>query len=272
MNELETIINKKKKLIQILKKLDSIIIAFSGGIDSTLLLYMAFKIHGEKILAVTADSDIHSDREKQGALDFVREYNIPHLILLSKEMESENFVSNKKDRCYYCKKLLFKSLFNIAKEKKISYIAHGANFDDLNDYRPGFKAAQELGVIAPLITAGFTKKDIRLTAKNEGISIWNKPALPCLATRIPYNTPITKDLLRRVDESENFILDLGFSICRVRHHGDIARIELKQAEIPMMLNEKIRQKITKKLKNIGFSYVTLDMEGYQSGSMKQIKN
>lgn len=254
--------NKKKQLVLILKGLDSLMVAFSGGVDSAFLLIVAHEVLKKNVVAVTAVSQIHPEREKKKAIEFVKNYGIKHIILQSKEMSLPAFVANRKDRCYVCKKNLFEELIKIASNIGIKYIAHGANTDDLEDFRPGHTAAQEMGVLAPMIDAGLTKDDIRLFSKEMNLETWNKPALPCLATRIPYGAPITVKALEMVDQAEDVLLSLGFNACRVRKYENTARIEVNPEEIESISEKKNRETIVGKFRKIGFSHVTVDLEGY----------
>ena len=261
--------NKKKRLALILKGLDSLMVAFSGGADSAFLLAVAHDVLKDNVVAVTAVSQIHPAREKKKAMKFVKNYGIKHIILQSDEMSLPAFVANRKDRCYVCKKNLFEKLIKIASDIGIKYIAHGANTDDLEDFRPGLTAAQEMGVLAPMIDAGLTKDDIRLLSKEMNLETWNKPALACLATRIPYGTSITVKALEMVDQAEGVLINLGFNACRVRKYENTARIEVNPEEIENISDKKIRETIVEKLKKIGFSHVTVDLEGYVRGNMNK---
>ncbi|MDI6687165.1 MAG: ATP-dependent sacrificial sulfur transferase LarE [Desulfobacterales bacterium] len=261
MNQL-SLNNKKKQLVLILKKLDSLMVAFSGGVDSTFLLAVAHEVLKKNVVAVTAVSQIHPARENKEATVFVKNYGIKHIMLQSKEMSLPAFVVNKKDRCYVCKKNLFEKLIKIASNIGIKYIAHGANTDDLEDFRPGHVAAQQMGVLAPMIDAGLTKDAIRLLSKKMNLEAWNKPALACLATRIPYDTPITVDALKMVDKAEDVLVSLGFNACRVRKHENTARIEVNPEKIGKISDKKNRETIIREFRKIGFSSVTIDLEGY----------
>jgi uncharacterized protein len=254
--------NKKERLALILKGLDSLMVAFSGGVDSAFLLAVAREVLKENVVAVTAVSQIHPAREKKKAMEFVKNYGIKHIILQSAEMSLPAFVANRKDRCYVCKKSLFEKLIKIASNIGIKYIAHGTNVDDLEDFRPGLTAAQEMGILAPIINAGLTKDDIRLLSKEMNLETWNKPAQACLATRIPYGTPITVKALEMVDQAEDVLISFGFNVCRVRKYENMARIEVNPKEIENISDKKIREDIVGKFRKIGFSHVTVDLEGY----------
>lgn len=268
MNE-EVARSKKQNLVSHLKKLDSLLVAFSGGVDSTFLLVVAHQVLGEKVVAVTARSVIHPGREGEDAAAFARERGIRHLVFSSEEMSLLEFVSNGPDRCYHCKRHLVQALFKIAREHGIKNVAHGANTDDLKDYRPGFRAADEAGVLAPLIDAELNKEEIRFLSKEMGLPTWDKPPMPCLASRIPYGSPITGGKLKMIEEAERFLLDQGFREVRVRHHGAVARIEVGSAEQEKIMANGLRQATVDKFRKIGFEHVALDLEGYLAGKMNR---
>ena len=260
-------IAKKKKinLLSHLKKLNSLLIAFSGGIDSTFLLFLAHQTLGENVMAVTSNSIIHPIRETENARTFAHEKGVQHVVFESNEMSLPAFVSNDADRCYWCKQHMFQALSKIADENGIKNIFHGANLDDLKDFRPGLRAANEAGVIAPLINAQLTKREIRFLSKEMGLSTWNKPSMSCLATRIPYGSPITKDKLKMVEDAEAFLLEQGFSSVRVRHHDSVARIEINSRELKNIIAENLKKAIVDKFRELGFQHIALDLEGYISG-------
>ena len=261
--------SKKDRLFQIIRDTGPMLIAFSGGVDSSLLLAAAHEAGSPGIVAATAVSDIHPRRERHAAEGFTRERRIPHLLVPTKVTDLEVFSANRPDRCYHCKRHLFELLCRLAQERRRYHVAHGANLDDLNDYRPGMKAAQDFGIRAPLIEAGLGKGDVRSLAREMGLSSWEKPAMACLATRIPYGTPITTTRLNMIERAEGFLVDVGLGQCRVRHHGDLARIELNEEDMARIMHRNVRNRIVARLMGIGFSYVTLDLEGYISGRMNR---
>ncbi len=261
--------SKKNKLISILKGFKSIAVAFSGGADSTFLLAVANKVLKGNVIAITAKSRVHHARETDFAVNFTTTHGIEYVIIESNELKIPEFTVNNRDRCYVCKNNLFLLMIQAASKKGIREIVHGANTDDLKDFRPGFKAASELNIAAPLIDAGLSKQDIRNLSKEMLLETWDKPAMACLATRIPYGVAITIESLKMIEEAENVLLDLGFTTCRVRHHGSLARIELTKGEFHKVINEKNRELLVKKIKNAGYLYVSIDLEGYVQGSMNR---
>jgi len=260
---------KEAALKKNLACLDSLLVAFSGGVDSTLLLAVAGRVLKERVVAVTFAAPFHSERETQAAIGLAKTLGTTHRLIRSEAISPPELTRNTRERCYHCKKFLGKQLRKVAEELKIDTIAHGANLDDLNDFRPGFRAAREAGMTAPLMDAGFTKADIRELSREMGLSTWNKPAMACLATRIPYDTPLTPEALKKIEQAENAILDLGFSTCRVRCHETAARIELLPDELDRMLEKACREKIVSSLREIGFLHVALDLEGYGQGKMNR---
>lgn len=260
---------KYNKLKEYIKNLGSAVIAFSGGVDSTFLAKVCSDVLKDKALAVTATSSTYPEREFKEALNLAKEIGIRHKVIKSEELDIEGFSKNPINRCYYCKSELFSKLINVAKEEGLKYVLDGTNADDIGDFRPGRKAAKELGVVSPLLECGITKDDIRLLSKELGLPTWNKPAYACLSSRFPYGEEITVKKLSMVEMAENFLMDLGFTGFRVRHHGDIARIELKREQIDRMFDSELRDKVVKKLKEIGFKYIALDLEGYRTGSMNE---
>lgn len=258
---------KREQLVSIINGFDSLIVAFSGGVDSAFLLATAHKFLKKNVVAISATSPIHPSRETEYSKKFADNLGIKHILFKSREINHSGFMANKKDRCYICKKLLLEDILKISSDMGITTIAHGANIDDLDDFRPGLLAAEEMGVIAPLIDAGLSKDDIRLLSKDMNLSTWDKPAMACFATRIPYGTPLTQKALSMIEQAENTIIDLGFKTCRVRCHGKVAKIEVNINDIEKILNETNRKTIINKFKKTGFSHIALDMEGYVMGSL-----
>jgi len=260
---------KKQALLESLKALDSLLVAFSGGVDSTFLLAMARETLGNKVLAVTAHSIIYPRREVEEAVTFARLQGIEHVLLASEACHLPEFVANTPERCYFCKKYLFERLRELADQRGIRYIAHAANMDDFDDFRPGWKAAVDMGGIAPLVDARMTKEEIRFLSKEMGLSTWDKPSMACLASRIPYGEPINETKLRMIGEAEKEIASHGLTQYRVRVHGPVARIEVPVSDMNRIMEPDIKERIVAKLKELGFLYVTLDLEGYVTGSMNR---
>ncbi|HWT75404.1 MAG TPA: ATP-dependent sacrificial sulfur transferase LarE [Mobilitalea sp.] len=253
-----------------MKQRGSAAIAFSGGVDSTFLVKVAHEVLGDKCIAVTATSSTYPERELKEAIAYAKDLGVKHLIISSEELDIEGFASNPTNRCYYCKKELFTKIFEVAKEHGVEYVFDGSNSDDTGDYRPGMQAARELSVISPLKEAQLTKADIRELSKELGLPTWNKPAFACLSSRFPYGNQITIPKLKMVEEAEQFLLDMGLRQVRVRHHGEIARIEVSPEERAYFFDINVMDKIGEKLKKIGFTYVTLDINGYRTGSMNEV--
>jgi uncharacterized protein len=260
---------KRDQLLSILKGYGSLLVAFSGGVDSSFLLAMAREGLNTNVLAVTAASPVYPEREIREACDFAATLGVEHLVLQSKIMLQTDFTVNPKDRCYICKKSLIEDLLKIAGRRGIRHVAHGANIDDLNDYRPGFTAAQEMGIKAPMMDAKLSKNDIRRLSHQMNLVTWNKPAMACLASRIPYGTIITEKNLKMVDQAEKVLSGLGFIGCRVRIHGKAARIEVGSDDIERIIHQKTRSAIVKELREIGFAHVAVDLEGYRQGSLNR---
>jgi len=264
MDQLEI---KYAHLRQIIGHYDALLVAFSGGVDSTFLLATAHTVLTDRVMAVTAHSAVHHAADRNAAKAFCRSRGIRHLSLASVEMNDPAFCANTSRRCYLCKCSLFSQLREIADRHGIDHIAHGANCDDLNDYRPGHQAADEWGIKAPLVEAGWYKEEIREMAARMGLSAWNRPADACLATRIPYGTPINLRRLQVVAEAEALLHDLGFSQCRVRHHETIARVEVETGQFAQMLNADMRRQVVEGLQALGFLFVSLDLTGYRQGGL-----
>ena len=262
--------DKLKQLKEIIEELESVVIAFSGGCDSSFLAKVAYDVLGDRAIAVTANSELYADSEVKDSKKIASEIGIKHEIISSNELEAPGFRDNPSDRCYFCKKELFSELLEIAKKRSYRYVLDGSNFDDIDDYRPGMKAGRELNIRSPLKEAKFTKDEIRQLSRKFGLYTADKPAMACLASRFPYGTKIREEDLKRIERAEEFLRDLGFTQLRVRHHGDIARIEILPEDIELLLGNDFREKIVKRFKKLGYKYVTFDLEGYRTGSMNEV--
>jgi uncharacterized protein len=261
---------KYERLTTLLGELDGALVAFSGGVDSSLLLVAAREALGDRVLAVTGRSPSVPSAELEAAEEFARRIGANHRFVDTEEFSHEAFRSNSRDRCYHCKKTLFASLIEVARLEGLAAVVEGTNLDDGNDFRPGVRAREELGVRAPLAEAGLTKEEIRGILREKGHAEWSKPALACLASRIPYGEPITEARLRRVDRAERALRGLGFAQVRVRDHGDVARIEVALSEIGKLLEAGPRRAALASVKEAGYRYVALDLEGYRTGSMNEV--
>lgn len=261
---------KLDNLKEHLKQLQSVAVAYSGGVDSTFLLAVAHDVLRDNAIAVTARSSTYPEREFREAAEFVQKMGIQHVVITSEELDIAGFADNPTNRCYYCKRELLAKVMSVARENNIRHVAEGSNVDDLGDFRPGMQAVCELGVVSPLREAGLRKEEIRILSKRMSLPTWDKPAFACLASRFPYGQKITGDKLDIVDQAEQYLLDLGFRQVRVRHHGDIARIEVSQPERAKFFNTELMDKVSEKFRQLGFMYTALDLQGYRTGSMNEV--
>ncbi|MDP9322381.1 MAG: ATP-dependent sacrificial sulfur transferase LarE [Acidobacteriota bacterium] len=259
--------SKDAALDAALRGLPSLIVAYSGGVDSAYLAYAAHRALGAGALSVTADSPSYPERHRALALRLVREFGFNHLVIQTAEMMRPEYRANPANRCYYCKHELYTHLSAIARERGIPVVADGSNADDRGDYRPGRQAAREFAVRSPLDEAGLTKNDIRELSRRAGLPTWDEPASACLSSRIPYFSEVTGEKLRMIERAENVLRDLGFRICRVRHHDTIARLELGPSEIARALEPATAETIDRELRAIGYAHVTVDLRGYRRGSL-----
>ncbi len=268
MSELD---KKYNDLLECLRTLDSAVIAFSGGVDSTFLLYAAKEALGDHVLAVTSASETIPERELEKTRELARHIGAKHKIIYTREIAREDFRKNPPNRCYYCKEELIRELWNIAHSYHYKYVLEGSNYDDKGDFRPGLQAVEEYRAKSPLLELGFTKQEIRELSRQHNLPTWNKPAMACLSSRFPYGEELTKEKIHLVEKGEDILQAIGFSQFRLRYHDQIARIEIPCSEFELAINNS--QEIVAKLSELGFNYITLDLAGYRSGSMnKGLKN
>lgn len=268
MNNTELLNNKYSDLTDRLSKMKNAVLAFSGGVDSSLLLYAASEALGDNLLVITFSTPYSPEAEIRGAIEMVKSTNARHQLI---ETEIPDFLrKNPPDRCYLCKHYLFSRLFEIADRNSIDHVIDGSNVDDLGDYRPGRKAIKELGVESPLLEAGFTKQDIRDVSKFKNLPTWNKPAGACLLTRIPHGNNVDEAELRRIDKSEELIKSLGFPSVRLRSHGYLARIEVPSEEVLDLCRSLKGSSVSSEIKNLGYQHVTVDIDGYRMGNLNEI--
>jgi uncharacterized protein len=260
---------KEAALYRNLAALPSLIVAYSGGVDSAFLAYAASRVLGDQALCVTADSPSYPERHRQMAVRLARTFGFRHEFILTDEMSRPEYRANHADRCYYCKQELYSHLSALARERGIARIADGSNADDRGDYRPGRQAAREFGVISPLDAAALTKDEIRALSRRAGLPTWDEPASACLSSRIPYFSEVTDQKLRMIERAEAVLRGLGFRICRVRHHDTLARIELGRDEIARALEPETADTIDRELRAIGYTHVTIDLRGYRLGSLNE---
>jgi uncharacterized protein len=262
-------LGKERALRRLLSDFPSVLVAFSGGVDSAYLAWLAHDEIGDRALAVTADSASYPERHRAIALDVAQRFQLAHEIIHTDEMARPEYRANPANRCYYCKQELYTHLAAIAQARGVAVIADGNNADDRGDYRPGRQAAREFGVRSPLDEVGLTKAEIRELSRRAGLPTWDLPASACLSSRIPYHSEVTDEKLRMIERAEELLRDLGFRVCRVRHHDTVARIELGQDELSRALEPAVRDRLVSGFKDIGYKFVTLDLQGYRLGSLNE---
>ena len=260
---------KEQRLEELLASYGSVVVAFSGGVDSAYLASVATRVLGASALCVTADSPSYPDRHRQLALRIAREFGLHHEIIHTAELERPDYRANPVNRCYFCKQELYTSLAALAKSRGFATIVDGSNADDRGDYRPGRQAAREFGVRSPLDEAGLTKDEIRALSHRGGLPTWDEPASACLSSRIPYHSEVTDEKLRMIEQAENALRDLGFRVCRVRHHDTLARLEIGRDEMARALEPGVREQVVAAVRAAGYQHVTIDLRGYRMGSLNE---
>jgi uncharacterized protein len=258
---------KETAIERILADLGSVIVAFSGGVDSAYLAYAAHSVLGDRALAVTADSPSYPETHRALALRVAREFNLPHEIIQTQELARPEYRANPANRCYYCKEELYRHLTAAARARGFAAVIDGSNADDRGDYRPGRQAAREFGVRSPLDEADLTKDEIRLLSRHAGLPTWDVPASACLSSRIPYGAEVTEPKLRQIERAEQVLRELGFRVFRVRHHDTVARLEIARDEMARVLDPGIRDRIAREIKAVGYQFVAIDLQGYRLGSL-----
>lgn len=269
-SSIKDVVQKEDHLKEILTTLRSVVVGFSGGVDSAYLAYVANRVLGKKALCVTAISPSYPSFQRIETAEFVTRYNLHHLEVETSEIENPRYRENSSNRCYYCKSELFSKLKDLAQHRGHDVVVDGTNYDDRKDFRPGRKAAKEYSVQSPLFEVQMTKLEIRELSRRSGLPTWDKPALPCLSSRFPYGISISPEKLSVVDRGEEILRDFGFKVFRVRYHESLVRLEFSPKELPKALNVTMSAILNKRFKSLGFKFVTVDLEGYRSGSLNEV--
>ena len=266
----DALARREAALVDRLRALPSLVVAYSGGVDSAYLAWVATQVLGPAALAVTADSPSYPERHRRMALDIAARFGLHHEVITTSEMARPEYLANQPDRCYHCKHELYTQLTALASSRGFSAVADGSNADDRGDYRPGRQAAREFGVISPLDEVGLSKADIRELSRVAGLPTWDEPASACLSSRIPYYSAVSADKLRAIESAEEILRVRGFRVVRVRHHGEVARIEVARAELPRLLEPGMADEVDQAIRGVGFRYVAVDLRGYRLGSLNDV--